>query len=202
MLKDVIIKRIEDNDNPRFVKTQKIIAERDGIEFPWECTKGFESVHVFVLNIDTGEALFVKQVRVPVLANYPKTKGIVVECCAGLVDKDKPYEVIAKEEVLEELGYDVPVEDIQFIRTLKSSVGTSGYNSYCYYVNVTNDMKVSNGGGLHDEDIEVVAIKFNEMIEYIMFNIETDAITSFLVMLAYTNVLQSQFLSMSQNNLN
>ena len=50
---------------------------------------------------------------------YPPKLGFTIEFCAGIVDKDKPLEVIAKEEVLEETGYDVSVENLRKIKVFK-----------------------------------------------------------------------------------
>lgn len=50
---------------------------------------------------------------------YPAENGIAIEFCAGMVDKDKPLVEIAKEEVLEECGYDVPVENFEEIVTYR-----------------------------------------------------------------------------------
>lgn len=46
---------------------------------------------------------------------YPVSGGYTIELCAGLVDKDIPIEQVAREEVLEECGYDVPARRLQKI---------------------------------------------------------------------------------------
>lgn len=46
---------------------------------------------------------------------YPAELGITLELCAGICDKDASWEQIAKEEVLEECGYNVNVENLQEI---------------------------------------------------------------------------------------
>ena len=48
----------------------------------------------------------------------PGSRGVTLELCAGCVDKDKPLEHIAREEVLEECGYDVPPERFRHVKTL------------------------------------------------------------------------------------
>jgi 8-oxo-dGTP pyrophosphatase MutT (NUDIX family) len=48
-------------------------------------------------------------------SKYPPETGITLELCAGIVDKDLPLEEIAKIEVLEECGYDVPVSNFERI---------------------------------------------------------------------------------------
>ena len=43
----------------------------------------------------------------------PGHQGITYELCAGILDKAKDLVEIAKEEVLEECGYDVPLEKFE-----------------------------------------------------------------------------------------
>ena len=182
-MKKVEITSVEDNLNPKFIKTELLKCTRDGEPFFWERIKSHDSVHILVDNVETAELLFVKQVRVPVLANDDSKNGEIVEACAGLVDKDASIHQIAKEEILEELGYDVPTEDVLLLKSLKSSVGTAGTNSYAFIASVNESMKVSEGGGLDDsEDIEVIRIPYAEVDEYFFeSDIHTDAITMFLV---------------------
>jgi UDP-sugar diphosphatase len=179
MLKNVTIENVVPNDAPRFVKTELVEAKRAGKTFFWEKIKSHDSVHVIVYNLTTREFIFVKQVRVPVLVNNPDTDGAVIEACAGLVDKDTSTQQIAKEEILEELGYDVHTSDVHFIKTLKSSVGTSGTNAHLFYAEVNEAEKVSEGGGLDTEDIEVVRVSIDEVEDFI-FEATTDAVTMFL----------------------
>lgn len=181
-LKKVYIISKEDNKKPKFIKTQLIKAKRgDGEEFFWESTKQMDSVHILVDNIETKEIMLVKQVRIPVLINDDEFDGEVFELCAGLVDKDCSIKQIAKEEVLEEMGYDVETNTIKEIKKLKSAVGTSGANSYSFTVDVTEDMKVSKGGGLDNEDIEIVRIPYSEVNNFLNGKSHTDAITMFVL---------------------
>jgi UDP-sugar diphosphatase len=46
---------------------------------------------------------------------YPPESGITLELCAGIVDKDLSLEEVARIEVLEECGYDVPASNFQRI---------------------------------------------------------------------------------------
>ena len=58
----------------------------------------------------------------------PPRGACTLELCAGIVDKDVDVEEIAREELLEEVGYDVPVSKLEKIvrsrsdGALKSSV--------------------------------------------------------------------------------
>ena len=46
---------------------------------------------------------------------FPGSLGVTYELCAGITDKDAPLLQIAKEEVLEETGFDVPQERFEII---------------------------------------------------------------------------------------
>lgn len=48
-------------------------------------------------------------------SKYPPKCGITLELCAGIVDKDLPLEEVARIEVLEECGYDIPVSNLERI---------------------------------------------------------------------------------------
>ena len=50
---------------------------------------------------------------------FPGSIGLTYELCAGIVDKDSSVEQIAKEEILEECGYDVPLGKIEKITSFR-----------------------------------------------------------------------------------
>ena len=50
---------------------------------------------------------------------YPGQLGVTLELCAGIVDKQKPLAEIAQEEVLEECGYQVPLENIRKVTSYR-----------------------------------------------------------------------------------
>jgi UDP-sugar diphosphatase len=184
MLKKISILNISSNDNPKFIKNHIVTAKRENESEPikWEMIESHDAVHIVVYDISSDEFLLVKQVRIPVLINDAPTRGEVYEACAGIIDKECSTKQIAKEEILEELGYDVDLKDIHFIRTLKSAVGISGRESHTFYAEVTSKDKVSEGGGIESEDIEVIRIPLDKIYDW-MYSSETitDAITLFLI---------------------
>lgn len=189
MLKKVTIVQVVPNREPKFVKTQKVLAVRDGdntgesTNVDWEMVNTHDTVHIMVDNTDTKELLLVRQVRIPVLVNDDSFDGVVYEACAGIIDKDISIDEIAREEILEELGYDIPISDITFFKQIKSSVGSAGRTSHLYFAEVKEQYKVNEGGGIHGEDIEVVRIPYNEVDEFIVnYTIHTDAVTLLLIM--------------------
>lgn len=53
------------------------------------------------------------------LEKYPVSLACTIELCAGIVDKTKSLIEIAREEILEECGYNVPVERIELVMTYR-----------------------------------------------------------------------------------
>ena len=102
----------------------------------------------------------------------PVDQGFTYELCAGLVDKDLPLEHIAREEVLEETGYDVPVDALERVSTYCSNIGTAGTQTFLFYCEVTDSMLAGGGGGntLEGEKIEVVYIPVEKSLETVLDN--------------------------------
>ena len=95
-------------------------------------------------------------------------RGITTELCAGIVDKNKSLAEIATEEVFEECGYQLS-KPIEFVQTFRASIGTGGSQMSLFYAEVSDQDKVSSGGGLaaEGEMIEVVELGLEEVREWI-----------------------------------
>lgn len=67
----------------------------------------------------------------------PKNTGFTIELCAGIIDKDglSPQE-IAREEIIEETGFNPPLESLEFVLSYRSAVGTSGALSQVFFCQV------------------------------------------------------------------
>lgn len=53
------------------------------------------------------------------LSKYPISSAITLELCAGIVDKSKSLDEIAKEEIVEECGYNVSVDRLEKVLTYR-----------------------------------------------------------------------------------
>ena len=104
--------------------------------------------------------ILVKQFRPAVYLN--NDDGMTVELCAGIVDKELSLAQIAQEEIEEECGYSVPLENLERITAFHTSVGFAGSKQTLYFVQVDERMKVSEGGGVDHEQIEVVYLPLKE----------------------------------------
>jgi len=144
-----------------FIKPIEIHYTQKGIKKRWEAVLSHDSVAILLYHKDKDAFVLVKQLRVTVLNKNPKD-GYMYELCAGIVDKNCSLEQIAKEEILEECGYDVPLEKIEKISSFYTSVGISGTHQTLYYAEIDERMKVNEGGGLEEEEIEVIYIPLRE----------------------------------------
>eukprot|EP00897_Mesotaenium_endlicherianum_P004799 jgi/Mesen1/4347/ME000022S03638 len=119
----------------------------------------------------TDNATVSATVRETTNAEVPLECAFTYELCAGIVDKPgMPLASIAKEEVAEELGYEVAVEDMVEVTSCITSVGISGARQTVFYVEVDESKKVSTGGGnpLEGEAIDVVALPTKQLLSFVL----------------------------------
>lgn len=74
--------------------------------------------------------------------------AVTYEFCAGILDKKH---LSTKEhihaELLEECGYSVDINSIESVTKYRTGVGTAGSFQELFYVEVSNEMRTSLGGG-------------------------------------------------------
>ena len=86
-----------------------------------------------------------------------------MELCAGLADKKgKTPQEVMQEEIMEETGYNVPLESIKFISSFRGSTGVSGTLENLYFTEVTDDQRSTQGGGIEDESIEILELDIED----------------------------------------
>ena len=147
-------------ENPKYISTSLATFIQNGVKKDWEVVQAHDSVAILVYHTQKDAFVLVKQFRPAVYLN--NDDGMTVELCAGIVDKKLSLVEIAKEEIEEECGFDVAVEKIEKITSFHTSVGFAGSKQMLYYAEVEESMKVSEGGGVDDEQIEVVYLPLVE----------------------------------------
>jgi len=152
--------KLQPLENANFIATSLATYEQEGIQKSWEVVQAHDSVAVLIYHTEQRSFILVKQFRPAVYLN--NENGMTIELCAGIVDKDLSLEEIAKEEIEEECGYVVPVEGLERITSFHTSVGFAGSKQTLYFVEVDEYMKVSEGGGVDHEQIEVVYLSVDE----------------------------------------
>ncbi|NEW61682.1 NUDIX domain-containing protein [Sulfurovum sp. bin170] len=158
--------RLHELKNPKFIESAFVTYKQNGIEKSWEVVKAHDSVAILIYHKERDSFVLVKQFR-PAVYMGGTQDGITVELCAGIVDKELTLAEIAMEEIEEECGYAVPVESITRITQVNNAVGFAGSKQTIFYTEVTESMRVSDGGGIETELIEVVDMPISKAREFI-----------------------------------
>ncbi|MCT7910113.1 NUDIX hydrolase [Arcobacter lacus] len=163
IIENLEISSLEDT---KFIKPLKVTFNLNGKRKTWEAVRSHDSVSILLYHTQKNAILLVKQFRVPVYLN-DKSQTFTYELCAGLVDKEKSLEEIAIEEIDEECGYKVNKKDIQKVTSFFTNVGISGAKQYLYFAKIDESMKIHDGGGVNDEQIELYFLPINSIDEFI-----------------------------------
>lgn len=153
-------------ENPNFVQPVRLHYTQNKSEKSWEAVKSHDSVAILLYHTTKKAFLLVKQFRAPVYMHHKEYK-FTYELCAGIIDKDSSLVQIAKEEIDEECGYDVKVENIEKITSFFTNVGVSGSKQHLYFAKIDEDMKIHDGGGIHDEHIELEYLALDDSKDFI-----------------------------------
>jgi UDP-sugar diphosphatase len=157
--------RIEPLRDAQFVKTARVRYTQAGEEKSWEVVEAHDSVAVLIYHTQHDAFVLVKQFRPAVYLN--NGNGETIELCAGIVDKELPEALIAREEIEEECGFLVPMEHIERVTSFYTSVGFAGSKQTLYYAEVDESMRIGPGGGVDGERIEVIELSVNEAERFI-----------------------------------
>jgi len=90
--------------------------------------------------------------------------GRRIETCAGLLDADEP-EVCARKEAIEETGYEVG--EVEKVFELYMSPGGVTELIHFYMAEYSDAQRENAGGGIDDEDIDVLELPFTRALEMV-----------------------------------
>ena len=144
---------------------------------------------ILLYNTEKQTVILTKQFRLPTYTNG-NTSGMMIEACAGLLDKDNAEDCI-KRETEEETGY--KIKSVRKIFEAYMSPGSVTEILYFFVAEYADDMKVGDGGGCdtEQENIEVMEIPFSEAIAMVTSGEIKDAKTMLLIQYAQINGLLS-----------
>eukprot|EP00898_Chlorokybus_atmophyticus_P000273 jgi/Chlat1/1246/Chrsp115S08653 len=174
----------------RFVKPRSVTFTQDGMKRRWDMVLSHPSVAIVLYHTGLDAVILVRQFRPAVYASalraassattdnddivssdvsLPLSVGFAYELCAGIVDKaDRSLAEIAKEEVLEECGFDVPATAFKKLTSFVSSVGISGPRQTLFFAKIDDTMRIADGGGGVDgEAIDVVALPVSAIDRFV-----------------------------------
>ena len=169
------------------------------ISYRFTDEKGNEKIHtrevydrgngatILLYNKENKTVILTQQFRLPSYVNGNET-GMLIEACAGLLDKDNAEDCI-KRETEEETGY--KIKDVRKIFEAYMSPGSVTEMLYFFVAEYTKAMKINNGGGIEEEqeNIEVLEMSLKDALQKIQTGEIKDGKTIMLLQYAALNGL-------------
>ena len=139
---------------------------------------------ILLYNTKNKTVILTKQFRMPSYLNEHED-GMMIEVCAGMLDKQDPITCIIN-EAEEETGY--KILNPKKIFEIYSTPGAVTEKIHYFIAEYSNEMKISEGGGLEEEteEIEVLELDFNKAIHMVSSGEICDAKT--IILLQYAQI--------------
>jgi GDP-mannose pyrophosphatase NudK len=120
---------------------------------------------ILLYNKEQKKVILTRQFRLPTFING-NASGMLIEACAGLLDKDNPEDCIRR-ETEEETGY--KISEVRKIFEAYMSPGSVTEILHFFIAEYSKEMKVGEGGGVdhEEENIEVLEMGFAEAMSMI-----------------------------------
>ena len=143
---------------------------------------------VLLYNRQKQSVVLVRQFRVATWVNG-NLDGMLIETCAGLLDDDEPEACIRK-EAIEETGYQV--SNVRKVFQLYMSPGGVTEIVHFFIAEYDERLRQNDGGGVEDEDIDVLELPFAQAIEMIRSGEICDGKTVILLQYLQNSGLMAQ----------
>ncbi|MBK0001554.1 MULTISPECIES: GDP-mannose pyrophosphatase NudK [Erwiniaceae] len=111
---------------------------------------------ILLYNREKNSVVLTRQFRIATWVNG-NPDGMLIETCAGLLDNDSPEDCIRK-EAIEETGY--AVGEVEKLFELFMSPGGVTEVVHFFAAEYSESQRDNAGGGVEDEDIDVMEIPF------------------------------------------
>lgn len=134
-------------------------SKKDGTKLT-QCREAYDrgnGATILLYNKEQKTVILTRQFRLPTFVNGNET-GMLIEACAGLLDKDNA-EVCIKRETEEETGY--KITDVRKIFEAYMSPGSVTEILYFFIAEYSKEMKVSEGGGVEHEEENIEVLEFD-----------------------------------------
>ncbi len=149
---------------------------------------------ILVYNKQQQTVVLTRQFRLPTFINGNET-GMLIEACAGLLDKDNAEDCIRR-ETEEETGYKVN-EVHKIFEAYMSPVSVTEI-LYFFVAEYSKEMKESEGGGVDEgEDIEVLEYNFDQALKMVVKGKIKDGKTIMLLQYLQIHKLMINVVSLS-----
>ncbi|MDX6965637.1 GDP-mannose pyrophosphatase NudK [Enterobacter hormaechei] len=118
---------------------------------------------ILLYNREKQSVVLIRQFRIATWVNG-NADGRLIETCAGLLDDDEP-EVCIRKEAIEETGFEVGT--VQKVFELFMSPGGVTELIHFFIAEYTDAQRTLRGGGVDDEDIEVLEMPFAKAVDMV-----------------------------------
>ncbi len=134
---------------------------------------------IMLYNVSLKTVILTRQFRMPTFING-NSSGMLIEACAGLLDKDNAEDCI-KRETEEETGYKISA--VKKVMEVYMSPGSVTEMLHFFIAEYSHAMKVTEGGGIahEQEEIEVVELPMEQAMQMIEAGEIKDAKTIMLL---------------------
>lgn len=116
---------------------------------------------ILLYNRHKQTVVLVRQFRIATWINGNED-GMLIETCAGLLDSDEP-EACVRKEAIEETGFEVG--EVRKLFELFMSPGGVTELIHFFIAEYNDTQRANGGGGVDDEDIEVLELPYNRALE-------------------------------------
>jgi GDP-mannose pyrophosphatase NudK len=162
------------------------IRKRDGT---WE-TQSREAYDrgngatILLYDLARRAVILTRQFRLPTYVNG-NSSGMLIEACAGLLDRDDPERCITR-ELREETGF--IVRDVKKVMQAYMSPGSVTEMLHFFVAEYSQVQRVADGGGVEEEDIEVIELPFEEALRQVASGEIMDGKTILLLQFAALHI--------------
>ncbi len=123
---------------------------------------------ILLHNPQTDMVILTRQFRLPTFVNGNRqggpADGMLIEACAGLLDDEHPDDAIRR-ETEEETGY--RIQSVQKVMEAYMSPGSVTEKLFFYLAQYTADTERHAGGGIDEEEIEILELPVRQAMDMI-----------------------------------
>jgi GDP-mannose pyrophosphatase NudK len=144
---------------------------------------------ILLYNLEKETMILTRQFRMPTFLNG-NSSGMMIEVCAGLLEKDNAEDCIRK-ETQEETGYEI--SSVEKVFEAYMTPGSVTEIVHFFIAEYHEDMKIGEGGGVAEEqeDIEVLELNFSDALKMVKTGEIKDGKTIMLLQHLQLKILQA-----------
>jgi len=139
---------------------------------------------ILLYDIARRTVILTRQFRLPTYVNG-NDSGMLIETCAGLLDRDAPEQCIVR-ELHEETGF--RVHELRKVMQAYMSPGSVTEMLHFFVAEYSHAQRMADGGGVDEEDIEVLELPFEEALRQVATGEIRDGKTIMLLQFAALNI--------------